>query len=213
MTVLLGFTGALGSGKDEACRQLDEWQSARGLNLVRRGFADQLKVSAARALGFPEDKSVEDCVLFCNDLKKPGREVSVSSDVFGQMWAITGRQFLQYYGTEAHRKVFGTDFWVDALLPWGTDWIKNFGDGCDIAAIPDVRFDNEAKRVKDLGGFIIKMERSQNLTSEGSHASESGVEEQYINYVINNDGTLWDLQQSVISAFENCVWSCDRVNQ
>ena len=33
MPALIGFTGRIGSGKDEACRQLDDWCEKHGLLL------------------------------------------------------------------------------------------------------------------------------------------------------------------------------------
>jgi hypothetical protein len=122
---------------------------------------------------------------------------------------ITGRQYLQNLGTEA-RKVFGPDFWVDQVLPqpsyigrshhpntgkveWGVKHLH--GDDVDVLVITDLRFENEAQRIKALGGTIWEVLRPG--TASDGHASEQKLPSDLIDREIINDGTLEDLEKVV----------------
>lgn len=61
------------------------------------------------------------------------------------------REFLVALGAGA-RKVLGADVWVDALLPPSLTFIR-------WAVITDVRYANEALRIRDLGGQVWHIER------------------------------------------------------
>jgi len=68
------------------------------------------------------------------------------------------REFLVTLGAGA-RKVLGADVWVDALLPRHLPpchfWQEHYPD----TVITDVRYANEALRIKQLGGQVWHIER------------------------------------------------------
>lgn len=119
--------------------------------------------------------------------------VRAVDDIFEM--GISGRTFLQRYGTEAHRDLFGDDFWVDALLPLeikkfhGDEarWQKNFPTS-DIAVITDVRFENEAERIRDLGGQVWRIDRPDLPETEDQHASEQALPISMVDVVVPNYG-------------------------
>src|SRR6516165_2411699 len=113
--MLIGLTGLKGVGKDTVAAIL-----VKDYNYERRAFADPLKKSVAALFDIPfhmVDKLKND----------PSIRVTLVKHDYGldQMrWAghgndLTFREFLQRYGTEAHRDVpeMGHDFWVELLLP------------------------------------------------------------------------------------------------
>lgn len=110
--------------------------------------------------------------------------------------AATGREYLQLYGTEAHRQVFGDSFWTDQVLPLGYDspvipkfW-ANFPDA-DIAVVTDVRFTDEAQRVRDLNGHVWEIYRDQIDRGGGkTHVSESPISPDLIDQTIYNSSSL-----------------------
>jgi hypothetical protein len=120
--------------------------------------------------------------------------------------ALTGREFLQRYGTESHRDLFGQYFWVDQLLPnptWinkaygegkGTNWRNNF-DGAELGLIADLRFQSEAERVRELGGQVWRVDRP-GIESDG-HASEILLDGEFIDYSLVNNGSLEHLRELV----------------
>lgn len=203
---LIGLNGKARSGKDTTADFISQWCEDYNLTFAREAFARRLKESAAHALGVFSDE-----VDFCENLKKDGATVQVRWTTAGAgpnavIKQVTGREYLQYYGTEAHRDVFGSDFWVDAVLPkvvntneWKWElWRGNFladGEPAEVCVITDVRFPNEAERIKELGGDVWKITRDG--AGAGNHASEQELSEDLIDVVIENNGTLEELQEGV----------------
>lgn len=180
---IIGLTGPARSGKDTVAHIIAE--SAAG-TVRRQGFADLLKQSASRIAHPTHD--VAEGVTFCDWLKTEGR-VQFTTDDGEAVADISGRQFLQRYGTECHREVFGDDFWLDAVLPEGRD-------DCDLLLIPDVRFPNEAQRILDRGGEVWRVQRPGTEAANG-HASEAAIPAELVGRVVHNAGTLSDLRRTV----------------
>lgn len=205
---LIGLNGAKGSGKDTVASFVQDWAERRGVHAARRGFADKLKLSACRI--FYPDCDLQFALEWANKIKdadgegvgyfytiKDYEESPFARDLLKTM---SGRQYLQRYGTESHRDVFGEDFWVDQLLPVGSQVavIKNFSDNSkypDFALVTDVRFVNEARRVAALDGVVWEVVRPGH--EPDGHASEERLPPQLIDATILNDGTLEDLREQV----------------
>jgi hypothetical protein len=102
---------------------------------------------------------------------------------------MNGRELLQRYGTEAHRDVFGSDFWVDMALPLATDHEDK------ILVVTDMRFPNEVARVKELKGQTWKIIRETSSLHK-DHASEQNLDDE-IDVFVNNTGTIDDLRKVI----------------
>lgn len=211
MAILIGLTGRRGVGKDTAFGYIEEWAAERGVSARRRGFADSLKLSFARL--FIPNISLDEAVIWCDELKMaPGSgtksDLLISWGKYDRhgTWTeilhqISGRQALQRYGTEGHRDVFGADFWVDALLPThsiidehdlpvGPAWPWNFRgqldpEPPDIAVITDTRFENEAKRIRMLKGYVLEVIRDTG--NDDGHISEAGLPSDLVDWSIRNE--------------------------
>jgi hypothetical protein len=158
--MLIGITGKAGSGKDTTFERIVEMSNRMGLPSARRiAFADKLKLSAAALLNL----SVED--INSHKSSAGGGQLTI----LGKPMSM--REFLQRYGTEAHRQVFGDNFWVDAALPYG------FDHSGSITVVTDVRFQNEADRVWLCGGIIVEVVGPNDEISKAAagHASEAGI--------------------------------------
>ena len=57
----------------------------------------------------------------------------------------------QYWGTEFRRKLFGDDYWVDRLTE------KIAASDANVILIPDTRFKNEYKMIKELDGYTLEV--------------------------------------------------------
>lgn len=113
---------------------------------------------------------------------------------------ITMRQFLQRYGTEAHREIFGTNFWVDRTMVRASNWIR-VDPNKRIAIITDVRFDNEKDAIeKDKDGIVFQIRRSGE--NKDTHASESDITLTDKTHVINNYYGLDELEDDVYGKLE-----------
>jgi hypothetical protein len=216
MTDLIGVNGKKESGKDTAYGFIRQWANANELAAERRGFADLLKWSFARL--FLPDCSREEAVIWCNELKNDSR-VQISWGRIDQhetytsvLHEISGRQALQRHGTEGGREIFGDDFWVDSILP-KEGWEKNFqtsafgslisnGEPAEFAVITDLRFENEARRIKELGGQIWKIER-QDHHDDDEHASEQPLPDELVDRVIVNNGVrMAPFHENVVRAMD-----------
>lgn len=100
------------------------------------------------------------------------------------------RQLAQTIGTEWGRICVHEDMWLERLLEEAAEVTGH-------TAITDIRFDNEALRIQQLGGHIVKVTRPDSGLGV-SHASERGLSDHMIGvYTVNNCGTLDDLANSV----------------
>lgn len=99
-----------------------------------------------------------------------------------------GRKLLQIIGTEAGRQ-YNPNIWVDKMRA-ALDTVYNLES--DIVVIDDLRFENEAEFVHELGGKVILMKRDTGH-EKSSHASEQGIKS--YDYIIdNNNGPIADLE-------------------
>lgn len=105
--------------------------------------------------------------------------------------SLSFRELLQRYGTEAHRDIFGQNFWVDVTLPLG-----GYYPGRAIV-VTDCRFRNEAERVKYLGGYNWHIRRKAAPENPEQHRSEEFDYSDLIDVYIDNDGTLDELSDVV----------------
>lgn len=180
---LVAFNGRLGSGKDTAGERLDA-MAACPTN--RLSFARPLKESAAALLDIP----AEDWETYKHDpevkvMLSVGYEPTGIYTANDELEAprivreFTARQFLQRYGTESHRDVFGENFWVDLALE-----NYRYFDASDLTYITDCRFPNEAEAVLKLGGVVVEVIGPDDNT--GTHLSEAKLPPHLISFVIDN---------------------------
>lgn len=183
---LIGLNGQKSSGKDTAGTYLTEKYGYQRLS-----FALDLKRSAAAALGLPADNAEEFFDGLKNNPNARIRLVVIEDDGTETVLVdISVREYLQFYGTEAHRDIFGADFWtrilVDRLEPDGR------------YVITDSRFVNECTAVRNVGGRIIVIKRDG--TDDGdTHASEEDLPDELVDTVLYNNGTIADLHKTLDS--------------
>lgn len=112
-------------------------------------------------------------------------------------WGISSRRFLQVMGTEVFRE------YVPQVLP---DMKIQYGVWIDLMVhkiqtykyqrvVTDIRFPDEVKMVKDMGGIVIRLKRNApHLTdSSNQHISEQLVDQPDVDYEFDNNGTLDEL--------------------
>lgn len=98
---------------------------------------------------------------------------------------VSVRHMLQTLGTEWGRQCIHPDIWVRC-------W-KGRADQYDAVVADDVRFPNEAKMIKLLGGEMWRIERPDSV-STFDHVSEGSLNNyQEFDRHITNDGTIEDL--------------------
>lgn len=217
----IGFTGEARHGKDTAANLLADYLRGQGQTVRVTAWANKLKVSAARALG--ERGSDEQLIAFCDRLKEEGM-IQVSfrrqgphrpGDGYGrtELVPFSGRQFLEWLGTEGGREVHGQNVWVDlALPPSQYDTIdggrgyagsgRRGSAGIDWHIDTTTRFDSEVERIREYKGWIVRVERPSvdNGLKPGDHVSRAGIPREQCDAVIINDAGLPELRSAVVEA-------------
>lgn len=185
--MLVGLNGFKGSGKDTVGNYLVE-----EYGFERLSFAAKLKDSAAALFNI-------DPILWEVWKNDPDARVVLSNragKILNRTTPISVREFLQRYGTEAHRDIFGQDFWIDYAVK-GIDPNKNY-------VFTDARFENELTKIKQLGGYNAQVVRSS-VNNEDTHVSEVPPPLHLIDYKIENDhgfAELWDRVDEFIEFLE-----------
>jgi hypothetical protein len=190
--MIIGICGLIGSGKDTIADQLVQNYSFKKLS-----FADKLKDSVASM--FDWDRELLD------GKTKESRDWREQEDKFwskemGQ--SITPRFVLQKFGTECMREGFYDGIWVSLTK-------KKILDNPAVKwVIPDVRFENEAKMIKEIGGEVWWVKRGQlpmwfrmyqdiGQTPKDIHPSEWAWANVSFNKVFENNSTIDALRNQV----------------
>ncbi len=185
--MIVGITGRAGVGKDTVADWLVDEHG-----FVKRGLADPIKALLNKRFGW----RVED---WQNREWKESPAVSgVFSDAeFGIIGAqdplLSPRELAQWLGTEVGRHLAGQDVWVNELFKhWKEERNKLL---VPRLVIPDVRFNNEATRIKKEGGVVIRIARE--VPGVATHISEHGIDRNLVSKSFYNGGTVQELLADV----------------
>lgn len=181
MTNLIAFTGKRFSGKDTAGKALEE------LGYVSYRFANPLKSMLGTLLilrGCPEAEVVY--WIEGDGKEKPCPYLS------GQ----TMRHAMQTLGTEWGRKMIGEGLWADSVY----DLLSRLPTDTRIF-IPDLRFLNEERVIRSLGGRIVRIVRPHRDATGNKdfdqHPSEQEMEKIVADVELLNDKDVADLERRI----------------
>lgn len=179
-THIIGFCGKAGCGKGTVSDMIKSLRVASGFNDSVKIFplAYELKRIALNEFGWDGEKDER------------------------------GRKLLQTLGTECGRMYGGENFWVDKwkskVNVWRNEFVVWSWPQYPIVICDDVRFDNEAQSIIDMGGHICSIQgRSYDMGDNNNHSSESGISIDLIGSTIINNGSMNDLNDSVISLMKD----------
>lgn len=164
MTKIIGLIGFKQVGKSTAAKYLEEHHGFMRHNM-KDGLVAEIKQS------FPD--LLQEIATEYNDT---GYSVKLTPENLFEYKPPLMRALMINYGTEVRRRD-DPDYWVKL-------WRENLPQGNVVA--DDIRFLNEAKAVKDNGGILIRLVRSD-IPTGGNHPSET---EQLLispNYVIESE--------------------------
>lgn len=170
--ILVGITGPAGSGKDTIADYLVQTHA-----FTKLSFASTLKAMMAAA-GMPEPADRAD-----KERPVPGFD-------------FTWREAAQKLGTEWGRGL-DQNIWTK-LTGCAIQQINLNLCGQARIVLSDVRFNNEAARIRRMGGKVLHLTgRAADLGANASHASEAGVEYADGDYTIYNGNALDATTQQV----------------
>lgn len=183
LNTLIGICGAAGSGKDS----LAEGIAAIDVYYVYH-FADPIKGALNAMFGWGP--------AYWKD--REWKEKSI--DWLG----VSPRVLAQTLGTEWGREVIDQEIWLKIAQEkhrrMGGKAVVNTKTNGQIAAmgmiIPDVRFENEARWIKEMGGLLFEVNRP-GVEPVAQHASESADLSPWIDYTVLNDRRISDMVSNV----------------
>lgn len=164
--MLIGLTGYKQVGKSTIAEILRDEH-----HFLRISFADPLK-KMLQAIGLTYADLYGDKKETPNDL----------------LLGKTPREAMQTLGTEWGRDMMGEMLWVKL---WERGAVPYLEAGISVV-VDDLRFPCESKRIKELGGIVVRVER--NSPQDNGHRSESSVADVYPDYVIQNNASIDDLR-------------------
>lgn len=104
------------------------------------------------------------------------------------------REGYQTLGTEWGRAIMGKDIWLRAVK---RQMLLVTGNGGRVVC-DDVRFDNEAELIHQLGGVVIEVCRDG--LDRMAHESEMGIRPMLRDASVSNNGSVEDLAKAVTEA-------------
>ena len=206
-TMIIGFVGFIGSGKDTAADYLVNCHGFR-----RDSFANTLKDAVAQVFGWDrtllEGRTAE--------ARKWREQLDVWWSERLNIPELTPRWVLQQWGTEVCRQGFHDDIWIASLE-------NKMRKTRDNIVISDVRFPNEIKAIHNAGGLVVRIKRGNDpdwyeaalsanrgpdgnstwslskakLERLGIHASETAWVGGAIDYTVINNTTIDDMCQQI----------------
>lgn len=173
--IVIGLSGYAQTGKDTAALAFG------ALDFTRLAFADALRESLY-ALN-PTIKVKGNWTKLQTHVQKVGWEQAKKLDGV--------RALLQRMGTEAVRNVIAEDAWTNVVRRRIEGAYAGFDTQPEPAryVITDVRFPNEAKLIKELGGEVWRIER-EGFGPVNGHPSETALDDWPFDAIVANEGDL-----------------------
>jgi hypothetical protein len=200
---LIGLVGRAGAGKDSCADAL-----VQGREFARLAFADAVRIEIARSFGIDsrmlstrhtkELPSLALAVGRCDD----GQFINLIASLGHSVSAPRSpRQILRWWGTEYRRNMCGENYWT-LRAHEGTEILHS--RGLRRIVITDVRFNNEARMIRELGGELWRIRRREADQVRAAHASESELSAIVCHREIHNDSSLDALARKVLQAYQQC---------
>lgn len=170
--MLIGITGKIGSGKSTLATFLQE----------KYGYTEDSMANPLKKIG---------SIFRFTDRQLYGtQEEKLEVHPY---WKISSRTFLQKVGTQIFRDILPTV--IPEMHIENTVWIDLFkmrySEGPKTVVISDVRFLDEEKAIRELGGIIIRTIRTNKVSSpsqeEHRHVSETEMEQIKADITVDND--------------------------
>ena len=209
---IIGLAGPAGSGKDTVADLL-----RTHARFSKCAFADALRFEVCDAFGIEplvlthrptkEEPHKALSIARCKDHAFAGR--LLRSDVYrlfdGSIAEFldaprSPRQIMQWWGTEYRRATDGS-YWTGQVVAHVNYQCKNHNTR---HVITDVRFENEAQAVRNMGGVIWQVKRpglKADTTHPNAHVSETDGSQFAPDAIINNSHDIRHLQSVVMGAW------------
>lgn len=176
-----------------------EFKNRKSIVFVIAGIARQGKDTVANMIHGYYEKQNKECInlQISHYIKEYAKQISG----WNGSEENKPRELLQQLGTDLVRKYIDKDLFIRRTI----EDIKVYHYFYDVITISDVRFDHEIELLKEVfpDAIYLKVERKNvenDLGDLRKHATENGLHHnEYYDTVLQNDGTLDDLNKKVDS--------------
>lgn len=178
---LIGLTGPAGCGKDTVARFLCDTQEFRQISL-----AEPIKLGIVAMFGIPME------YLTDRELKEQPLKI---------LGGKSPRQVMQTLGTEWAREMVDEDIWIN-IAQQQIDYNNQLTAANNLylrgIVISDIRFESEAKWLRDQGGELWHIRRTNNPHAVNTnHESEKQVKPLCSEPFIVNHGSIDQLHDQI----------------
>lgn len=178
--MIIGLNGYAGCGKTTAANYLTE-----NHGFIKMSFAKPLKEITSILFDLNEDQLYGD-----------------KKDVIDKRYNITPRLLYQVIGTELFRNEFPKHIKLKERIWVGCMRRKLEKNKSKNIVIDDVRFKDEADLIKELGGYIINIER-KGQKNNSSHISENTIIDSDITMLNSNIDPFYNQLKCWIRSFDS----------
>lgn len=183
--VIIGFAGRAGAGKSTAAAIVRQhinkdrgWFKPGSLLPQEIAFADPIR-DMIRALTYG---------VMVAEAK------GIQKETLSTPYPASPRTMLQTLGDWGRN--LHPDFWVDETMRQIDE-----DSGRTVFLVSDVRFDNEARAIRQRGGKVVLITR-KGQTIASPHRSEAGVSPGLIDATVSNDGSLDAFEDGILRLVE-----------
>lgn len=191
--MIIGIIGPKGSGKSTLANIIKEQYKYEILS-----FASTVKDISSIIFGYDREL-----------LEGSTIESRIWRETVDKNWSqilnkdITPRITLQIIGTEFGRNILGQNIWVEVLKNkiFNQDLNQNYKN----VIISDIRYENEAQFIRNNKGILIRVSKSNSESQSEIHSSEIELYDINEDYIIENNGTVEQLEQKIINLLNKVI--------
>ena len=180
--LLIGLGCQAQVGKDTAADYLEKKFPGQ---VIRVSFADKLKKIAIDLFGLSHEQCYGD------------KQIKEKVD---SRYGLSPREILQGMG-EKMREIHPS-IWVDTVFNTTIPELQKKGYNCFV--VSDVRYPNEADKIHEQGGWVVRIDRLSGGTSVGAnHSSETAMEGySEFDFTLENNSTLEEYYEKLDKLME-----------
>jgi energy-coupling factor transporter ATP-binding protein EcfA2 len=177
---IIAFTGAKGCGKDTVAEMIQRQCDAEQQHYRQIAFADPIKQKIQFLFNL-------DCTYQYDLFKR----TDVTYTIGTQTKTMTGRHLVREIGMMMRE--YDSGQFIKYVREQFSDPINQTEEV--LYLVTDMRFDNEYIMLRSHGATVVKVSRPG--CEYDGHITERGFDDRLVDYHIQNDGSLEDLQTAV----------------
>jgi hypothetical protein len=192
---IIALTGKKGCGKSVASDHISKLYNSHKLS-----FSTPLKKAISEIFNFRNNE--------CFDSDK--------KELVDSRWGVSPRELMQKIGTDIFRDRM-KEVCPNMIMPYDTIWISNMYFNIreieniykysiykyNTYIIDDCRFEDEYNFIKNLGGYVVRINKTDRIYSKNDdHSSEKGCS---FDFEIDNNGTIEELKIRIDNLIRNNI--------